>query len=564
MSTDKTILTIIARGFQAAADEMARNLIRSAFSAVVREARDCSTALLDAEGRVIGQADMIPMQTAALNGSFRAAADTVDMTDIGPDDFILLNDPYSGGQHLNDIILFTPIFFDKKLIAWSGSTAHHLDIGGGTVGVNVAAIELIQEGIVIPPVRGNIHRDWNGGTIERMIFANIRTPDIGRGDMDAQFAANRIGAERVLDLVRRYGIDHVTEAMSEVLDYSERRMRAAIAEIPDGSWYGEAWIDSNGRNFDAGAVKICVNVTIKGDEAVLDFTGSAEQLPSMFNSPIASSIAAAVTAIRSILADTEMPANDGCNRPLTLIFPEGSVLNPRPGAAVRARGTSGCRALDAVHNALGQALPERTPAQGNNATTAFFLSHTQPGKTAAIHLDVLGGGWGAAKGYDAIHATDHVLSSCRITPAESIEQLHPHVRMESFGLVQNSMGAGQFNGGMGIFRRYRIQSDDVILSLYSDRFRLPPKGSEKGHDASRASLFVVRGDEVIQLDATSSMSLVAGDIVEIRLPGGGGWGDPALRDRAQVEADLVDGYITEEFALEHYGFRLGGSETTAA
>ncbi len=564
MSIDKTILTIIARGLQAAADEMAGNLIRSAFSAVVREARDCSTALLDAQGRVIAQADMIPMQTAALNGSFLAAADQLDLSDIGPDDFVMLNDPYSGGQHLNDIILFTPIFFEDELIAWSGSTAHHLDIGGGSVGINVAATELIQEGVIIPPVRGNVHKDWNGGMIERLIFANIRTPEIGRGDMDAQFAANRIGRERILGLVERYGLETVKRAMPEVLDYSERRMRAAIAEIPDGSWNGEAWIDSNGRDFDAGPIRICVNVTVKGDEATLDFTGSAEQLPSMFNSPVASSIAAAVTAVRSILGDTEMPANDGCNRPLKLIFPYGSVLNPRPGAAVRARATSACRALDAIHDALGQALPQSTPAQGNNATTGFFLSHMEPGGKAGIHLDVLGGGWGAARGYDAIHATDHVLSSCRLTPTESIEQLHPHLRMETFGLVQDSLGAGEFNGGMGIYRRYRILRDNVVMNLYSDRFRLSPKGREKGHDASRAALLVVRGEEVIRLDATSTLELKVGDVVEIRLPGGGGWGDPRQRDPARIQADVEDGYISSEFAAEHYGFRPGGDNKQAA
>jgi N-methylhydantoinase B len=552
MTEDMTRLVILARALQAAADEMAANLIRSAFSAVVREARDCSTALLDAQGRVVAQADMIPMQTAALSASFRAAAEQLDLSNIGPGQCVMLNDPYSGGQHLNDIILFSPIFYQGDLLGWSGSTAHHLDIGGGSAGVNTQATELIQEGLVIPPLLIDVERDWYGGVVERLIFANIRTPEIGRGDIDAQFAANHVGRQRVVELARRFGAGTLRAAMAEVLDYSERRMRAAIAEIPDGTWTGEAWMDGEGDEGEP--IRIAATVTIRGSEAVLDFTGTDPQTRNMFNSPLASSTAGAVTALRSILADTDMPANDGCNRPLRLIIPEGTILNPRKGAPVRARATACCRALDAVHDALGPVLPERVPAQGTNATTGFFLTYPQPEGGISIHLDILGGGWGAAKGYDGIHCTDHVLSSCRLTPSESIEQLSPYVRVESFGLVQNSGGAGMFSGGMGIYRRFRILKDGVQLSLYSDRFKLPPKGRENGRDGMRARLTVTRAGSTIELGATSSFVLEAGDLVDLRLPGGGGWGDPRQRDRAAVVADLEDGLISEDFALREYGY----------
>ncbi|WP_274427323.1 hydantoinase B/oxoprolinase family protein [Chelativorans sp. YIM 93263] len=552
MNTDRTLMVILARALQAATDEMAANLIRSAFSAVVREARDCSTALLDSQGNVVAQADMIPMQTAALSASFAAAAEQLDLAGVGPRSFVLTNDPYSGGQHLNDIILFTPIFHDGELLGWSGSTAHHLDIGGGSAGVNTAAHELIQEGIVIPPLLLDIDRDWHGGMIERLIFANIRTPEIGMGDMDAQFAANDVGARRVRELAERYGPDTLRTAMRETLDYSERRMRAAIARIPDGSWAGEAFLDSDGREPTGRPIRIAANVTISGNEATLDFTGTDPQVRTMFNSPLASSTAGAVTALRSILGDTEMPANDGCNRPLTMIFPEGSVLNPRPGAPVRARATACCRALDAVHDALAEALPGRVPGEGANSTTGFFLAHNRPEGGIAIHLDVLGGGWGAASGYDAIHATDHVLSSCRLTPSEAIEQLNPHVRIEGFGLIRDSWGEGQFNGGQGIFRRFRILRNDVTLSLYSDRFRLAPRGRAGGRDGVSARLTVERDGELIELGATSTFPLKAGDLVEIRLPGGGGWGPPAERDREAVRRDLDDGFISPETARDVY------------
>ncbi len=560
MKMDQTRLVIIARALQAATDEMAANLIRSAFSAVIREARDCSTALLDATGRVVAQADMIPMQTAALSSSFLAAAAQLDLSNIRPGQCVVLNDPYSGGQHLNDIILFSPIFHAGKLLAWSGSTAHHLDIGGASAGVNTRATELIQEGLVIPPLLLDVKRDWHGGMIERLIFANIRTPEIGMGDMDAQFAANYVGALRVVEMADRFGPDMVCAAMEEVLDYSERRMRAAIAEIPDGTWTGEAWMDGDGHDENSPAIKIVATVTIRGSDATIDFSGTDLQVRTMFNSPLASSIAGAVTALRSILSDTDMPANDGCNRPLTLIIPAGTILNPRKGSPVRARATACCRALDAVHAALGQVLPRRVPGQGSNATTGLFLTYPRPDGGFNIHVDVLGGGWGAGYDYDAIHCTDHVLSSCRLTPSESIEQINPHVLIESFGLIQDSWGAGRFNGGMGIVRRFRIRVDGVNLSLYSDRFKLPPKGREQGQDGKRARLTVSRGGELIELGATSTFTLLAGDLVEISLPGGGGWGDPRQRSRSAVAADLEDGLISTEFARRNYGSSLDKSD----
>jgi N-methylhydantoinase B len=562
MTDDPMRLIILARGLQAASDEMATNLIRSAFSAVVREARDCSTALLDAKGRVVAQAELIPMQTAALSESFRCAREQLDLDGIGPDHAIILNDPYSGGQHLNDIILFTPIFHDGKLLAWSGSTAHHLDIGGGSSGVNSSATELVQEGLIIPPLLIDVTRDWHGGMIERLIFANVRTAEVGLGDMNAQFAANHIGRQRILDMARRNGADVVKAAMAAVLDYSERRMRAGIADLPDGTWSGEAFLDGDGAN--GRPIRVVATVTIKGEEAVLDFTGTDPQVKGMFNCPLASSMAGALTALRSVLADKNMPANDGCNRPVTMIFPEGSILNPRKGAPVRARATAACRALDAVHAAFDKIIPERVPAQGSNTTTSFNLNRAGADGRTQLHLDIIGGGWGGAKGYDGVHATDHILSSCRLTPVESIEQLTPYLLIESFGLVTDSGGAGEFNGGMGLFRRVLVRDSDVMLSIYSDRFMLAARGLQTGHDGGRAYLRVTRDGEMIELDATHRVALKPGDVVEIATAGGGGWGDPTHRNRNAVARDIVNGLVSEAFAAREYGWRAQASDAPQA
>ncbi len=556
-SSDPTRLVILAQGLRAAADEMCLNLIRSAFSTVVREARDCSTALLDAQGRVVAQAEMIPMQTAALSEAFKCCAEQLDLSGVGPDHAIIMNDPYSGGQHLNDIIIFHPILHDGTLIGWSGSTAHHLDIGGGTAGINTGATELIQEGLIIPPLLMDVRRDWHGGMIERLIFANIRTAEIGLGDINAQFAANHIGRVRVLEMVARYGADAVREAMEGALDYSERRMRAAISDMPDGTWTGEAFLDRD--IFDDEPVRIAVTVTVEGDRMVLDYTGTAAQVKGMFNAPVASATAGALTAVRSALADKDIPANDGCNRPLTIVFPKGSILNPHRGAPVRARMPAAGRALDAVHAALAAAMPDRVPAQGFNTTTGFYIAKPRGDGTMSIYLDVLGGGYGAARGYDGVSATDHILSSCRITPIESIEQVTPHLLMRGFALVPDSGGAGEFAGGLGFVRRIEVREDGVFLNLYSDHYKLPPRGRHGGRDGGLGSLSVRRDGATIELTSTSRFDLRRGDVIELVVGGGGGWGDPGRRDPARVAQNLADGFITAPYAEREYG----GAEAAA-
>ena len=550
MIQDSTQLAILANAFHAIADEMGAILIRSAFSTIVREARDCSTALLDADGNVIAQAEMIPIHNGGLSEAFRGAAAQLDLTDIGADHAILLNDPYAGGQHLNDFILFQPILVDGALIGWAGNTAHHLDVGGGGAGINIDADELIQEGIIIPPLLIEVSRDLHGGSLDRMIFANVRTPELGRGDFYAQLAANKTGVERMQELAERVGADLVRQAMAETLRYAERRMRAAIATIPAGSWRGEAWIDADVRGTEP--LKVVVQVTVETDTVHLDFTGTAPQVSSMFNSSLASSLASATSAIRCILADKDIPANDGCKRPIVVNMPVGSLINPTPGHPVRARIEASYRVLDAIHAALEQGMPERIPARGFNSTTGLYLTQKRAEGRMRIYGDVLGGGYGGAVGYDGAHALAGVLSSSRNTPVEAIEQIHPHIRMRHYRLVQDSAGAGQWRGGLGFSRAIEVLEDDVVLSYYSDHFLYPPKGSSGGGDASTGSLTILRGDEAIRLPTTDVVKLKKGDVVVLSVGGGAGWGDPALRDVARIRTDLADDIISSAFAARHY------------
>lgn len=550
---DPTTITIIARGLHAAAEEMGVNLIRSAFSTVVREARDCSTALLDPAGNIVAQAEMIPMQTAALSMSFKAAKAKLGLSAIAPGQGIILNDPYHGGQHLNDIILFTPIFLDDRLLGWAGSTAHHLDIGGGCAGVNTRATELLQEGLVLPPILFDIERDWNGGILESILAANIRMPDIGIGDMNAQFAANYTGAERVLELAAKYGVEGLWRAMAEVQDYSERRMRASIDAIPDGIYKGEAFIDED--VFDPEPVHVRVEVRVAGSDIHMDFTGTAAQLKSMFNCPLSSAHAAAFAAVRSVMSDKDIPANDGCNRPLHLHFPKGSLLNPNPPAPVRARMTSAYRAFDAIHGALSQAMPERVPAQGYNCTTAFYLSQQRGDGSFRVLADILGGGYGACVDYDGADGLDCILSNCRNTPIESIEQVNPHLRVRRYALEPDSGGPGEWRGGLGLCREVEILEDGVFVNFYTDHFKFPPGGVHGGGPGKTGSMTIYRGNEAIQLTSYDNRDLEPGDVLRLCLGGGGGFGDPSRRPRDHIERDIEDGRITIEHAREKYGYQ---------
>lgn len=565
---DPTQLAILANAMRAIADEMGANLVRSAFSTIVREARDCATALLDAQGNVVAQAEMIPIHNGGLSQAFQASAQQLDLSDIGPDSAILLNDPYAGGQHLNDFILFQPIFLDGELLGWAGNTAHHLDVGGGGAGINIDASELIQEGIVIPPLLIDVRRDLQGGAIERLLFANVRTPDLGRGDFYAQLAANRTGIERMQELASRAGVATLKRAMEETLLYAERRMRAAIATLPQGTWHGEALIDNDVRGDTPMRVKAKVTVS-EGGNIELDFEGTAPQVKSMFNSSKASAVAAAISSVRSILADKDIPANDGCLRPIHIKLPAGSILNPQPGLPVRARVIASYRLLDAVHDALAQAVPQRVPAQGFNSTTGLYLVQKRPDGKIRIYADVLGGGYGAAPSYDGAHALAGILSSSRNTPIESIEQIHPQLRMLHYRLVPDSGGAGQWRGGLGFSRAIEVLEDGIELSFYSEHFRYPPRGKQGGCDAALASLVVRRGQEVIRLPNTDLMKLRRGDIVELSVGGGAGWGDPALRSVEGVAADLADGIVTPAFAQMHYPAQVAqlapqAAETVAA
>ena len=532
---------VITRALLAGAHEMGAKLIRSAHSPIVREAQDCSAALLDRRGNVVAQAELIAIQLGSIGHTFRPCLELYPLAEIGPDDFFINNDPFHGGQHLPDIFIFSPIFLEQELVGFSATVVHHIDLGGGAPGLNPKAGDVHQEGLIFPPTKYSFRRDWNGGALERFIAANVRMPEATIGDLNAQFAANAIGAERVRDLCRRFGPATVDAAMSGMLDYAERRMRAAISAAPDGSWCGEAVMDDDGIG--ETPVTIRARVTIAGDGVTVDFAGTDGQLRTNMNNPLASTEAAAIACLKSVLTDADVPINDGTTRAIRIETPKGCLLNPERPAPVRARLLPSYRVFNAVMMALGQALPDKVIAPGYDTTTAACLSHFGA-RGYNIYLEIFGGGYGAGAQNDGCDGVDCALSNCSNIPLEAMELDYDFFRVERYGLIPDSGGKGRHRGGLGFEKAYRILRDGVVFATYGDRFRVAPQGIFGGEPGRKAENFVERGGETIPLGSKAHVELRAGDLLVMRTGGGGGYGAPAGRDPRRLRRDREQGLAT--------------------
>ncbi len=538
---DPVDYAILSQSLIAAAREMGVKLIRSAYSTILREARDGSAALLDAKGDTVAQAELIPMQLGSIGYIFKPCAEMFPPETLEEGDFLVINDPYSGGQHLQDVFFFHPIFVDGTVIGFAASVAHHLDLGGGSPGLNPYALDVYAEGLIIPPMKINTQRDWNGGGFQRLLRANVRVPQQTMGDFDAQVAANAVGVLRVQELVRRYGRAKVVATMAALQDYSETRMRAAIRTVPDGIYHGEAMIDDDGLG--SGPLPIRAAVTDSGDSVSVDFAGTAPQVGINLNAPFASVISAAVSSLKSVLTSPDIPFNQGSLRPITVTAPKGSILNPNRPAPVRARMISVSRAWEAVMQAMSLAVPEKVIAFGFDTTTSFCLSHL--GETGwSVYLEIFGGGYGAGVANDGCDAVDNPLSNCSNTPIEASDQDFPFFRVLRYSLLADTAGRGAHRGGVGFERQYEVLRDGVRLAIYSDRFRLPAPGVFGGGPGATGGCEVRRGETRIEIRSKDALELRAGDIVVLTMGGGGGYGDPAARTAAAIARDVEDGLVS--------------------
>lgn len=546
---DPVDYAVISQALIAIAREMGTKLIRSSYSNIVREAQDASAALFDAEGNVVAQAELIPMHLGSMSEIFRACVERTPISELKPGDFYINNDPYGGGQHLQDVFIFTPIFFEGVLVAFAGTVAHHLDLGGGNPGMTPDAVDVHAEGIIIPPSRYTYDRDWNGGPLERLIAANVRVPSQTIGDFYAQFAANAIGTARMTELCGRYGMAIVSAAMAALMAYSERRFRAALAAIPDGTWYAEDAVDDDGVTEQPLVVKAAV--TKIGQSISVDFAGTVAQVGRNLNCPWASTVSATLAAIKAALTSPDIPFNEGFKRPITVTAPKGCLVNPNYPAPVRARLLPAYRCFDATLKALAQVVPDKVIAGGNDATHALAISHL--GDTGyRVYLEIYGGGFGGGPRADGCDAVDSPLSNCTNTPIEATDMDFDHFRVVGYGLLPDTGGPGRHRGGLGFYRRFAILKDSNFAT-YTDRMRLAPYGLFGGSDGSRTRIEIERDGKVIRVKSKDRVDLRQGDVLTLFTSGGGGYGPARERDRSLVDHDVEQGYVTPEAAKSLYG-----------
>ena len=502
---DPVTLSVLASAFSGIAEEMGAVLIRGAYSSNIKERRDCSAALFDADGRMVAQAEHIPVHLGAMPESVAAVMER----DPRPGDVFALNDPYSGGTHLPDITLVSPVAPGGEILGFAVTRAHHSDVGGMRPGSMPSdSREIWQEGLVIPPVRlvtGGEYAD----DVLALVLANVRTPDIRRGDLRAQIAAHRLAEERVGELVERRGRDLVLTAFAQVLEYAERRTREALGDVPDGTYRAEGEVEGDGATDDD--LPLCVVVTVDGDAMTIDFAGTSGQTAGNVNCPLAVTRSACYFALRVLLPD-DVPANAGAYAPLTIAAPEGSLVNARsPAAVVAGNVETSQRIADTVLLALSQAVD--LPAQGQGTMNNLVMGG--PGWT---YYETIGGGQGASRSGDGPSGVHVGMSNTLNTPVEALELEYP-LRVERYELDYGSGGQGEHRGGDGIVRAVRVLAP-ASLSLLTDRRRHAPKGIDGGGDGRPGANLL--GDE--ELPPKASRELSAGDVVTVRTPGGGGAG----------------------------------------
>ncbi|EMA44686.1 hydantoinase B/oxoprolinase family protein [Halococcus saccharolyticus] len=559
MSTDSTddvndldavTLEIVRNQLEGIADEMGDVLIRGAYSPNIKERQDCSTALFDADGRLVAQAEHIPVHL----GAMPEAVDAVLKHDPEPGDVFVLNDPFEGGTHLPDVTMVSPIAHDEvnegdgadgergsaagEIVGYAVSRAHHADVGGMVPGsMPAGAREIHQEGLRLPPTRLVADGEIDAAVMA-LVLANVRNPRERRADLRAQIAANRRGGERLRSLLADYGHDRLLAAFDAVIDYSHDRMVTELEGLPDGTYAANDILEGDGVTDED--VPIEVEVTIDGGELNVDFAGTADQVTGNLNAPLAVAKSAVYFVLRCV-TDPEIPPNQGCYDPISITAPERSVLNPEPPAAVVGGNVeTSQRVTDVIFAALADAAPETVPAAGQGTMNNLVVGSRSGADgddpdDGFTYYETIGGGAGGRPNGDGMDGVQVGMTNTLNTPIEALEAAYP-LCVERYALRPGSGGAGRYRGGLGIERVVTL-GVDATVSLLTERRRVAPRGIDGGEDGATGEN-LIDGETV---PAKTTQDVAAGTEVIVRTPGGGGHGDPAERDPERDERDRRDG-----------------------
>jgi N-methylhydantoinase B/oxoprolinase/acetone carboxylase alpha subunit len=521
MKPDPIELELFRHLLVSIAEEMGAVLRKTSYSANIKERRDYSCAVYDSAGETVAMGDHMPVHLGAMPLSVRYAMQAFD---FAPGDVAILNDPFRGGTHLPDITAVAGVFLKgtRRPAFYVANRAHHADVGGMSPGSMPLAREIYQEGIRIPPILLK-----RGGQFDRellaLILANVRTPVEREGDLLAQCMAIRRGEQRLVDLVAKYGMTKVRRNMTALKDYSERMMRAAIRRLPRGEYRFEDYLDNDGIS--ERPVKIAATVTIHGNSATIDFTGSSEQVEGSVNANYAVAVAATTYVFRCLVRE-DIPYTAGVTRPLKVIAPLGSVVNAQPPAAMAAGNVeTSQRITDVVLGALAQAVPQLIPAASygtmNNVT--FGGVDKLRGKAFAYY-ETVAGGMGASAAADGPHATHAHMTNSWNTPVEAFEHQYP-LRIRGYRIRSGSGGAGRHCGGDGIIREFEFLTPAEVTIL-SDRRLRGPYGLFGGTEGAPGKNTVLKGKRTVAIPGKARFEVAAGDVLRIESPGGGGYGKP--------------------------------------
>ena len=514
---DAISLEVFKNLFAGVAEEMGITLQRASFSPNIKERLDFSCAVFDSRARMVAQAAHIPVHLGSMPASVEYAVRAFESFQEG--DVIVLNDPYRGGTHLPDITMVSPVFAGGDLAYFVASRAHHADVGGMTPGSLPLSTELYQEGVIIPPLK-LVYSGWINDGALALITANSRNPDERLGDLEAQLAAHRVGASRLLDLMIAHGVETVAEHAAALQDYARRMTEAVIEAIPDGVYtFGDALEGDGQAEFD---IPICAAVTVRGRHMTVDFSGSAPQVAGNLNA-VEAVVRSAVWYCVRLLAQDDVPVNHGCFQPVTVITPPRSLLNPAFPAAVAVGNTeTSQRIVDVVLGALAQALPGRIPAASQGTMNNFTFGGVDADGRQFVYYETIGGGHGGGPLGDGISGRHSHMTNTRNTPVEALEHALP-VRVLEYSLRDGSGGAGRARGGDGVRRVFEFLAPAVV-TLNSERRRRAPYGLEGGAPGQPGRNTLLRSDVEWVVSGKHTARVEPGDVVIIETPGGGGWG----------------------------------------
>ena len=541
---DPISLEVFKNLFISVCEEMGVALQRTAYSPNIKERRDYSCALFEPGGQMVAQAAHVPVHLGAMPASVEAAIGCFlrpprrrDGENQGPSpkgestfrpgDVVILNDPYQGGSHLPDITFVAPIFVDREGVAtlagYIANRGHHSDVGGMTPGSLPLSTELYQEGTIIPPLKlvraGRLNRE-----VVQLICRNSRTPDERKGDLAAQLASIRVGDSRLKEIVGRYNLETTWEHMNALLDYSERLTRTCIAAIPDGTYKYMDYMDDDGLTDQP--VPIVVAITIDGDQMTVDFTGTSPQRPGCINAPQAVTVSAVLYLVHCI-AGAEVPPTQGVLRPVTIITPSGSLVNPDPQHGVAGGNVeTSQRITDVLFAAMAQALPQLIPAASQGTMNNLLIGgHDLYRDKPFVYYETMAGGMGARPTMDGISAIHTHMTNTMNTPIEALEFVYP-LRIRQYAIRRGSGGAGKFKGGDGLNRDVEFLTHARVTVL-TERRKFAPHGLQGGHPGEKGeNVLFTGGYEEVKLLGKEVLDVQPGDVLSIRTPGGGGWGTP--------------------------------------